>query len=115
MNLKRFGAYLFRWQLSSPILAGVIWLIPDPIWGTIVANGIGGCIFYWVDRWIFSSKSLSTEWEVKHGNCDECGKASVRVYRIVKGKNYDRSKDEFPKYRCEECSVKKEKKFYDLL
>lgn len=23
---------------------------------TIIANLIGGCIFFWVDRWIFSDK-----------------------------------------------------------
>lgn len=115
MNFKRFGAYFLRWQLSSPILGVVIWLVPDPIWGTVLANAIGACIFYWVDRFIFNSKSLSTEWEVKHGDCGECGKQNVRVYRIVKGKKYDRSKDKAPKFRCETCSVVKEQELKELL
>ena len=115
MNLKRFGAYFFRWQLSSPILGVVIWLIPDPIWGTVLANAIGACIFYWVDRFIFQSKSLSTEWEVKHGTCHECGVENVRIYRIVKGRKYDRSSDKIPKFRCEACSITKQEELEELL
>jgi hypothetical protein len=26
---------------------------------TIVANLIGGCIFFWVDRWIFGDRKIS--------------------------------------------------------
>lgn len=55
MPFKRFGAYLLRWQLSTPILAVVLdWLSDINTWiATIVANLIGGCIFYWVDKYIF--------------------------------------------------------------
>lgn len=56
--MKRFLLYLLRWQLSSPILAlCLVWLGgSSPVWGTIVANLIGGCIFFWVDRLIFKEK-----------------------------------------------------------
>lgn len=53
--IKRYLLYLLRWQLSTPILAAVLALFADwPIVvSTIVANLIGGLVFFWVDRWIF--------------------------------------------------------------
>lgn len=102
--MKRFLLYLFRWQLSSPILAIFIIIIPDKIIGTIVANLVGGCIFYFVDRFIFTSRSLDPVWEVKSDvMCCDCGHMG-RGYRVVKAGRYDRSKDRHPKYRCENCS-----------
>lgn len=53
LKIKRFGLYLIRWQLSSPILFIVIYLIPDKLMGTIISNLIGSIIFFWVDRIIF--------------------------------------------------------------
>lgn len=59
--MKKFILYLLRWQLSSPILA--LCLIGftsfNIVTATILANLIGGCIFYWVDKWIFSSHRLT--------------------------------------------------------
>lgn len=56
--MKKFLLYLLRWQLSTPILALILFLMKD--WNyliaTIVANLIGGIIFFWVDRWIFNKK-----------------------------------------------------------
>lgn len=54
-SLMRFLLYLGRWQCSSPILAlCLIWLKPvGAVWATIIANLIGGAIFFWVDRVIF--------------------------------------------------------------
>jgi len=56
--MKKFCFYLLRWQLSTPILALVLILLKDCsyITSTIVANFIGGCIFFWVDKWIFKDK-----------------------------------------------------------
>lgn len=55
--MSRFIFYLFRWQLSTPILAAVIWWLP---WGSTaeaaVANLVGACCFFWVDRWIFENR-----------------------------------------------------------
>ena len=57
----KYGAYLFRWQLSTPILAPVVgWCATVMGWnfwiGAAIANLIGGLIFFWVDRFIFSFK-----------------------------------------------------------
>ena len=56
--MKKFLLYLLRWQLSTPILALVLVLMKD--WNyliaTIVANLIGGIIFFWIDKWIFKDK-----------------------------------------------------------
>lgn len=56
--MKRFLLYLLRWQLSSPILAlCLLWLDPlGTVWATVIANLIGGCIFYFVDKLIFKEK-----------------------------------------------------------
>lgn len=48
----KFILYLIRWQLSGPILfACLCWLpISDKLYATIIANLIGGCLFYFVDK-----------------------------------------------------------------
>jgi len=53
--MKRFLLYLIRWQMSTPILAGVLWLLADwpALAATVVANLIGGMAFFWVDKTIF--------------------------------------------------------------
>ena len=54
-GVKRFLLYILRWECSSPILAlCLIWLEPvGAVWATVIANLIGGIIFFWVDRVIF--------------------------------------------------------------
>ena len=54
-GLRRFALYLIRWQMSTPILAGVLWLLADwpALAATVVANLVGGVVFFWVDRAIF--------------------------------------------------------------
>ena len=109
VNFKRYFAYLIRWQLSTPILAFVIiWMAGySTLIATIVANLIGGLIFFWVDQYIFTSEELSTQWDVKDDvACSDCGKVA-RGYRLVKTENYDKTKDKAPKFRCEACSEKK--------
>lgn len=52
----RFLLYLFRWQLSSPILYVCLLIMASKIgtfWATIISNLIGGAIFFFVDRQIF--------------------------------------------------------------
>ncbi len=100
---------MVRWQLSTPILAVVlIWLASMNKWvATIIANLIGGLIFFWVDKLIFTSESLAAQWEVKENiRCSDCGEVK-RGYRLVRAKNYDRTADKAPQFRCEECSKKK--------
>jgi len=107
--IKRYVAYLVRWQLSTPILALVlVWLSSfGKLAATIVANLIGGLIFFWVDRFIFSTEKLGPIWEVRENvKCVDCGKIG-RGYRLVKAVNYDRVKDPKPEFRCEKCSKRK--------
>lgn len=54
----KFIMYLVRWQLSSPLLALCIWWL-EPVgvvWATVIANLIGGCLFFFVDKMIFKEK-----------------------------------------------------------
>lgn len=106
---KRYALYLLRWQLSTPILALVlIWLDNfHSTFATVVANLIGGLIFFWVDKFIFTSDVLAPQWEIKEDiTCVDCG-IKARGFRLVKTKNYDRTQDTQPEFRCEECSKRK--------
>ena len=83
VNYKRYGLYFLRWQASTPILVGVGILLAPYGWliAVIVANLIGGLIFFWVDQFILTSQSLAAQWEVKDNiTCVECGKVA-RGYR----------------------------------
>lgn len=109
LNFKRYFLYLCRWQLSTPLLAIVlIYLSTLDKWtATVIANLIGGLIFFWVDSFIFKSKLLSAQWEVRDNiRCHDCGRIA-RGYRITKTPGYDKSEDRAPEFRCEECSTKK--------
>lgn len=56
--MKKYLLYLFRWQLSTPILAIVLYLLKsNQLVETIIANLIGGLIFFWVDKMIFKEKN----------------------------------------------------------
>lgn len=58
-RLKRLLLYLGRWQLSTPILALCLFLLTayfNEMGATIIANLIGGLIFFWVDEAIFSKR-----------------------------------------------------------
>jgi len=109
VNFKRYGLYLIRWQLSTPILAGVLALLGGlgALTATIIANLIGGLIFFWVDRFIFTSQTLAAQWEVREEvRCVDCG-TIARGYRLVRAKNYDKTDDPAPEFRCEACSKRK--------
>jgi len=48
---------LLRWQLSTPILALVLYYLhTNELLETIIANLIGGLIFFWIDAKIFKDK-----------------------------------------------------------
>lgn len=53
--VKQYFVYLIRWQLSTPILAIVLNLLADmpTLWATVIANFVGGIVFFWIDRKIF--------------------------------------------------------------
>ena len=106
--LKKYLLYLIRWQLSTPILALCISYFTFSVTTeTILANLLGGLIFFWVDKYIFKSTIFSALWEIKEEIvCVDCGAVS-KGYRLVKTKNYDRLEDKHPEFRCEICSKKK--------
>jgi hypothetical protein len=109
VNLKRYALYLIRWQLSTPILAVcVVWFVSlGATLATVIANFIGGLIFFWVDRFIFQSEKLAASWQVKEQiGCVDCGTVA-RGYRLVKSRAYDKINDEHPEFRCEICSAVK--------
>lgn len=109
--LKRYFLYLVRWQLSTPILAIVLKLLADmnTLYATIIANLIGGLIFFWIDKIIFKKKSDVPLWEIKEDvECYDCHNVA-KGYRIVEWGNYDRSEDKHPQYRCKDCSINKMK------
>ena len=113
--MLKFLLYAFRWQLSTPILAPIVsYFKHSPsILGTrqdwmaaAIANLIGACIFFWVDKFIFSAKVQ--EWEfMQLGKCADCGKyTAVRRLRYDPA-GYDRRDDPDPEFRCNECSKMK--------
>ncbi len=105
VNLRRFILYLVRWQLSTPILWLVVRRLGVGIWSTVLANLIGGAIFFWVDRFIFTSHAIEV-WHLKEkGTCDSCGREEV-LWRLVKAPNYDK-RDAPPIFLCMECSKAK--------
>ena len=54
-TVKQYLVYLLRWQLSTPIAATVLNLLADipVLWATVIANLVGGLVFFWFDRKIF--------------------------------------------------------------
>lgn len=109
----KFVLYLIRWQLSTPILAPIVAYFKhsESMFGTredwiaaTIANLIGGCIFFWVDRFIFKSKTIE-KWEViSGGKCHDCGKIGIVRRLVLAPGGYDRRKDRDPEYRCKKCS-----------
>ncbi|MFA4834939.1 MAG: hypothetical protein WC749_02540 [Dehalococcoidia bacterium] len=53
---RQFPWYLCRWELSTFILAPVIWYGTRRRWNSwacaALANAIGAGIFYWVDKYL---------------------------------------------------------------
>lgn len=103
--IKKYMLYLLRWQLSTPILAVVlIWLSDlNTLHATIIANLIGGLIFFWVDKFIFKAMSPYPLWEIRDDVvCADCGNKG-RGFRIAEWLGYNRKEDENPQFRCEHC------------
>ena len=55
---KKYCLYLLRWQLSIPLLALCLMFLNGfgTVISSIIANLIGGLIFFWIDMWIFKRK-----------------------------------------------------------
>lgn len=60
MNKKfiiSYVLYIIRWLCSTPILALVLYLLhTNQFLETIIANLIGGLIFFWIDKMIFKER-----------------------------------------------------------
>lgn len=56
--IKKYLLYLLRWQLSTPILAICFIFLNKfgSVTASIIANLIGGLLFFWIDKWIFEYK-----------------------------------------------------------
>jgi hypothetical protein len=57
--MQKFLMYCIRWQLSSPILFGVLWFTLEDLTvfqATVLSNFIGACIFFKVDEWIMKGR-----------------------------------------------------------
>ena len=102
--MKKFILYLIRWQLSTPILWLVVNQLGIGLGATIVANLIGGMIFFWVDKFIFTNIAIEM-WHIKEGTCDKCGNVG-HLWRLVLAKDYDK-RNETPKFLCITCSKKR--------
>ena len=90
INFKRYALYLVRWQLSTaPLGWFCIWLASaGKLTATVVANLIGGLIFFWIDAFIFTNARFNAQWEIAEKVvCKDCGK-QTRGYRLVKTSNY---------------------------
>ena len=109
--VKKFFLYVFRWQLSTPILWLVVHKLGVGLSATVIANLIGAGIFFWVDIFIFGArknkKSGDIElWHLKEdGSCASCGKKDS-LWRLVKTVNYDRSSSKAV-FLCPDCSQEK--------
>jgi len=110
--VKKYLFYLIRWQLSTPILAVVLIVLAkmNTILATVIANLIGGLIFFWVDKIIFKTMPSNPLWEIRDdGVCADCGKRG-KSYRIAEWWGYNRIGDKNPEFRCESCKdIKMEK------
>ena len=61
---KQFILYLIRWEASSPLLALCLKFLGfGVVINTIIANLIGGTIFYFIDKQIFGGRK-----DVSNGN-----------------------------------------------
>lgn len=90
--------------MSTPILWLVVRQLGASLTSTVIANLIGGAIFFWVDKFIFTSKAVEV-WHIKEGTCDKCGTKS-HLWRLVKTAGYDKS-DARPVFLCMKCSKEK--------
>ena len=118
--LKKYALYLVRWQLSTPILAAFVWWLTERLGATIttvIANFVGGLIFFWVDRWIFRKTDIlrGEVWESDFNVvCADCGATAERGFRLVRRDGYDRSLDKDPEFRCAACSQAKYERDHGL-
>lgn len=92
--------------MSTPILWLVVHKMGTGLTATIIANLIGGAIFFWVDRFIFTSPKLEIWYFKENGSCHKCGQRDT-IRRLAKAPNYDKTNDPRPVFLCKKCSQEK--------
>lgn len=55
---KKYGMYLFRWQLTSITMLPIVMVLGGDFFGVFMANLIGGLLFFWVDQFIFNGHKI---------------------------------------------------------
>lgn len=55
---KKYGMYLFRWQLTSITMLPIVMVLGGDFFGVFMANLIGGLLFFWVDQFIFNGNKI---------------------------------------------------------
>jgi hypothetical protein len=108
--VRNYVLYLLRWQMSTPILAVCVvsFAALGATWAAVLANFIGGLLFFWVDRWIFNKTNIlrGEVWEVRENiTCADCGAPADRGYCLAKASSYDRMADRKPEFRCMSAPV----------
>ena len=104
-GMLKFLLYSLRWQLSTPILYPIVRHFGNGIVWVALANFIGAGIFFWVDKFIFTSYAVEL-WQFKDGGrCDNCGKEES-LWRLAFAPNYDK-RGAPPKFLCMACSKEK--------
>lgn len=53
--IERYLFYIIRWQFSTPVMTPITMLLGATLLGAFSANLVGGLIFFWIDKFIFSS------------------------------------------------------------
>lgn len=62
----RFFLYLIRWQLSTLILYPCVAFLPfGDVWNVIIANLVGGIIFYFFDKYIIFNRPTKIERRIR--------------------------------------------------
>ena len=58
---KRYLIYHIRWQISAWVMMPVMLFLERqglPLWkNLIIGQAFGACVFWFVDKWIFSTKT----------------------------------------------------------
>lgn len=101
--MKRFILYLLRWQLSTPILWLVLQLLGVGIWPAILANLIGAVIFFWVDKFIFTSYAAEVWYLQESGVRYKCQRKES-FWRLLLAPKRLKSG---PIFLCSRCSAEK--------
>jgi hypothetical protein len=82
----------------------VDWFTPNMKPQIIMMVVYAGLNIWGLIEWSRGTNILNPLWEIENEiKCADCGNVT-KGYRIVKAKNYDKTQEKFPEFRCEKCS-----------